>query len=229
MNCRRALAASLGIMALSPVHANRPLTTDTADTIPVKRCQLEPYVASTRVSGSPTQRATILQLNCGVRDDTQIGMVYSHESAGGARSDLIAAAGKTYLIELKDGQTGVAVNYGLSALKLGGGSWEHEGTWLTLIASRRLSEALLGHANLGWSRSQTAKQHSTTWGLALEWAVAPKLTLSAEAYGDDRERPWVGVGLWSPITDQFSVNVSVGAQSSNPRIRQVTAGFNFEF
>ena len=229
MSRRHALAASMVIMVASPVQANRPLTTDTADTIVLKRCQFEPYVASTRASGSATQRSTILQLNCGVRDDTQLGVAISRESAGGAHSDLIAAAGKTYLVELKDGQTGVAIAYGLSAVKPGGGSWEHESTWLTLIASRRLTEGLLGHANLGWARSRSAGQHSTTWGLAFEWAVAPKLTLSAETYGDDRDKPWVAVGVWSPLTDQFSVNVSVGAQRSNPRMRQVTAGFNFEF
>jgi hypothetical protein len=27
---------------------------------------------------------------------------------------------------------------------------------------------------------------------------SPKLTLSAEAYGDDRNKPWIGCGAWSP-------------------------------
>jgi hypothetical protein len=92
-----------------------------------------------------------------------------------------------------------------------------------------LREGLLLHGNIGWARSQSARQNSTTWAAALEWSAAPKVTLSAETYGDDRNKPWVGGGIWSPLTDQFSVNVSFGVQTSNPRVRQLTAGFNFEF
>jgi hypothetical protein len=229
MKHKHGWAALLAIATASTAHANRPLTTDTADTIALKRCQFEPFVASTRSSGEPTVRTTILQLNCGVRDDTQLGIAYGHASAAGANSDVVAVGGKTGLIELKPGQTGVALAYGLGAAKDSGSSWSHETSALNLIATRSLRDGLLAHANLGWSRSQSARQDSTTWALALEWAVSPKLTLSAETYGDDRTRPWVGAGLWSPITEQFSVNVSLGAQSSNPRVRQITAGFNFEF
>jgi hypothetical protein len=219
----------MAVVAAPSAHANRPLTTDTADTIAHHRCQFEPFVASTRSSGSPTVRSTILQLNCGVRSDTQLGLAYSRATAAGERSEALAAAGKTNLVELKDGQTGIAVAYGLSAAKDSSKSWAHEGSWVYAIATRTLREGLLGHANLGWSRSQSARQSTTTWALALEWAAAPKLTLSAETYGDDRGKPWVGGGLWSPLTEQFSVNMSFGVQTSNPRVRQFTAGFNFEF
>ncbi|HJV97116.1 MAG TPA: hypothetical protein VJ608_13805, partial [Albitalea sp.] len=88
---------------------------------------------------------------------------------------------------------------------------------------------LLGHANLGWMHSRVAQQDSTTWGVAFEWAAAPNVDLSAEAYGDDRTRPWLSAGVHWVLGKQFSVNASLGAQSTNPRVRQVTAGFNFEF
>ncbi|HEY2926189.1 hypothetical protein [Piscinibacter sp.] len=229
MSCKSWLAALLAGTASFSVQANRPLTTDTADTIAHHRCQFEPYAASTRSSGSPTLQTTILQLNCGVREDTQLGVAYGRGSAAGLRVETFSAAGKTNLIELKDRQTGVAVAYGLGAAKDDTSGWKHVASWTTLIATRSLREGLLAHANLGWSRSQSAKQNSTTWALALEWTAAPKLTLSAETYGDDRGKPWVGGGIWSPLTEQFSVNASFGVQTSNPRVRQITAGFNFEF
>jgi hypothetical protein len=229
MNRRVCLAVALAAMAASSAHANRPLTTDTADTIPHHRCQFEPFLASTRSSGSATIRSTILQLNCGVREDTQLGMAYSRSTADGERSELLSANGKTNLVELKDGQTGIAVAYGVSAAKDSSRSWAHDGSWVYGIATWTLREGLLLHANLGWSRSQSVKQSSTTWGTALEWTASPKLTLSAEAYGDDRNKPWLGCGVWSPITEQFSINASYGVQRSNPRVKQFTAGFNFEF
>jgi hypothetical protein len=221
--------AALAALVAMPSHANRPLTTDTADTIPHHRCQFEPFIGSIRSSGASTIRTTVLQLNCGVRADTQLGVAYSRASASGESAASFAAAGKTNLVELKDDQTGIAVAYGLSAAKDSGSPWAHEGSWVYAIATRTLREGLLGHANLGWSRSQSARQSSTTWALALEWSAAPKLTVSAETYGDDRSKPWLGAGLWSPLTEQFSVNVSYGVQASNPRVRQLTAGFNFEF
>jgi hypothetical protein len=219
----------LAVVVALPVHANRPLTTDTADTIPNHRCQFEPFGSSVRSSGAPTLRGSVWQLNCGVRDDTQLGVAYSRASAGGFRAESFSAAGKTNLVELKDGQTGIAVAYGIGAARDDTQRWKHEATWLYGIATRSLREGLLVHANLGWARSQSARQDSTTWGLALEWTAAPKLTLSAETYGDDRGKPWLGGGVWVPLTEQFSVNASYGVQASNPRVRQFTAGFNFEF
>ena len=229
MNRKPWPVAALVLMAASSAQANRPLTTDTADTILHHRCQFEPFLASTRSSGSPTIRSTVLQLNCGVREDTQLGMAYSRSTADGERSELLSAAGKTNLVELKDGQTGFAVAYGVSAAKDSSTSWTHEGSWLYAIATRTLREGLLLHGNIGWSRSQSARQNSTTWATALEWSPSPKLTLSAEAYGDDRNKPWIGCGAWSPLTEQFSINASYGVQRSNPRVKQFTAGFNFEF
>jgi len=225
------LAGIAGLTAAVSAHANRPLTTDTADTIPHHRCQFEPYALSIRSSGVPSISGTVLQLNCGVRADTQLGIAYSRSSADGLRVETLSAAGKTNFVELKDDQTGIAVAYGIGAAKdnVSGGGWKHEASWIYAIATRTLREGLLLHGNIGWTRSQSARQNSTTWAAALEWTVVPKLTLSAETYGDDRNKPWVGGGIWSPLTEQFSVNVSFGVQTSNPRVRQVTAGFNFEF
>ncbi len=229
MNCRLWTAAVLAATAASAAHANRPLTTDTADTISHHRCQFEPYVASVRSSGSPTLQATTLQLNCGVRADTQLGVAYGYATATGLYGEFLSAAGKTNLIELKDGQTGVAVAYGLAATKDSTHGWQRENSWAYLIATRTLREGLLAHANLGWTRVQWSRQDSTTWALALEWTASPKITLSAETYGDDRGKPWVGGGIWSPLSQQFSVNASFGVNTANPRVRQITAGFNFEF
>jgi hypothetical protein len=231
MRCKPALAALAGMLAVVSAHANRPLATDTADTIPQHRCQFEPYLIDVRSSGVPTLHGSVLQLNCGVRTDTQLGIAYSRSSADDVGYQTLSAAGKTRLIELKDDQTGVALAYGIGAAKdnLGGAAWKHEASWLYAIATRTLREGLLLHGNIGWVRSESARQSSTTWAAALEWAAAPKVTLSAETYGDDRNKPWVGGGIWSPLTDQFSINASFDMQTSSPRVRQFTAGFNFEF
>jgi hypothetical protein len=229
MNVNSWFAAMAGMTLAAAAHANRPLNTDTADTIANHRCQFEPYAGDTRSSGSPTVHAMVLQLNCGVRDDTQLGVAYGRASGDGSTAETVAAAGKTNFVAIKDDQTGVAVAYGFGAARSDASGWKSEAAWATLIATRTLREDLLLHANLGWTRSRSARQDSTTWAMALEWTASPRLTLSAETYGDDRGKPWVACGIWSPLSARFSVNASLGLQTSNPRVRQVTAGFNFEF
>ena len=222
-------AAVLCACVAGAAQANRPLNTDTADVIQQGRCQFEPYVASTRSSGTPSLRSSILQLNCGVPHDTQLGVAYGRSSSAGLTDEAVSVAGKTNLIELKDRQTGVALSYGLSAARSAGSGWAHEGSFVNLIATRSLVQGLLVHADLGASRSQSARQDSTTWALAFEWAVAPRLDLSAEAYGDDRTKPWLATGVHWVIKDNFSVNASFGVQTEKPQVRQLTAGFNIEF
>ncbi len=229
MNCTCALLALAALVASAPAMANRPLNTDTADTIADGRCQFEPYVASTRSSGVAPVHATLLQLNCGVTPNTQLGVAAFRSDSAGETIAGVVASGKTNVVELKDGQTGVALSYGLGALKYPGAAWANDSASLNLIGTRELVPGLLGHANLGWVHSRSVHQSSTTWALGFEWAAAPKLDLSAEAYADDRNRPWLSTGVHWVLGKQFSVNASFGAQSTKPRVRQLTAGFNVEF
>ena len=229
MITRLTVAAVLGMAVASVAHANRPLNTDTADTIAPQRCQFEPYAFDNRSSGVPTERGSVWQLNCGVSGSTQLGTAYARSNADSETAQAVAFGGKTNFVELKDGQTGMAVGYGLNVAKAGSSSWAHDASFAYLIATRELVPGLLGHVNLGWSHSRSARQNSTTWAAAFEWSVAQRVVLSAETYGNDHERPWLGTGLWWGLRENFSVNLSLGVQNANPRVRQATAGFNFEF
>jgi hypothetical protein len=221
---------ALGAASLAgAAQANRPLNTDTADTITPHRCQFEPYLLLDRSRGSPTEHATVLQLNCGVSESTQLGLAVSRASAGDESARQLTAAGKTKLVEIEEGQTGVAVAYGWTAAKPAGSAWSSDAGFVYLIATRQLAPNLLGHVNLGAAHSRLDRQDRTTWAAAFEWTVTPGLVVSGETYGDDRSRPWVGTGLWWGLRDNFSVNLSLGVQTANPRVRQVTAGFNLEF
>ncbi len=222
------LAATLAC-ACHAAWANRPLTTDTADTIGHGVCQFEPYAGRNASSGSPDEHFWTLQLNCGVTDHTQLGASAGRAWAAGAADQALAVAGKTALVTLKDGQTGFAVAYGLSASRPSGASWSGEGVFVNGIASRELREGLLVHGNVGWSHSRSAGQSSTTYAIATEYTSTPRLVLSAELYGDDRGSPWVGAGVWFSVADKLSVNASYGVQTSSPRVRQLTLGFLVEF
>ena len=88
-------------------------------------------------------------------------------------------------------------------------------TALTLVATKRVANQWLAHANLGWLRSHTQHQDSSTWNLALEHTVSDGVDLMGEVYGDDRARPWVGAGLRWAVTERFNLNASAATQNSS--------------
>lgn len=224
-----AVLAAASLLGAGSACANRPLATDTADTVPNGRCQFEPYVGSNRSDATPTERFWVLQLNCGVTANTQLGANLARDWNDTDAANALAFTGKTTLVELKDGQTGFALGYGLNASRPRGDAWSTEGGLLSGIASRQLADGWLVHANLGWTHSRSAHRSSTTWALATEYDLTTAAVFSAELYGDDRVRPWTSLGLLWKLGVSASVNVSYGVQSSSPRVRQFTAGFLVEF
>lgn len=82
---------------------------------------------------------------------------------------------------------------------------------------------------LGWARSEETRQSATTWNLAAELSVDSALDLGAEVYGDDRNKPAVGVGARWHLNEQLSLNASYAVQSETPRIKLWTIGFKLAF
>jgi hypothetical protein len=156
-------------------------------------------------------------------------LAYTHAASDDEQTQLVSLGGKTQLIPLQDARTGVSLGYGVNAAKVAGARWSHELATVYLIATREIAPGLLVHANLGTAHSRSARQQSTTWAAAFEWSAWPRVVWSGETYGDDRSPPWIGTGLWWGAGANFSLNVSLGVQRSEPRTRQVTAGFNIEF
>jgi hypothetical protein len=226
--CKRT-AAACAALTVTGVQANRPLNTDTADVIERGQCQFEPFAGANHSSATATQRFEVLQLNCGVPRQTQLGVAFARASAAGASSDIATLAGKTNWIELRDAQTGVGLAYGLAWARAPGNARAFDTTVVNLIASREIGPSLLVHANLGTLHSRLAGLQSTTWGLATEWSISAAVTLSGEAFGDDRSRPWVSTGAHWTLGERLSVNASFGVETEKPRVRQFSVGFNFQF
>ncbi len=112
---------------------------------------------------------------------------------------------------------------------MGGGSFEHELTYLNLVATREIAPNWTGHANLGWVRSESADANSTTWNLAIEKSLGNGVDLMGEVYGDDRSDEWLGLGVRWAASDKLSLNASYATQNDSPRVRLWTVGFKYSF
>jgi hypothetical protein len=74
------------------------------------------------------------------------------------------------------------------------------------------------HVDAGWARDREARRDVATWGIAGEMPAGERLTLVAEAFGEDRRRPFVRLGgRWSVIKDVLDVDLTVVTRPGGTR------------
>ena len=226
MNRTLCLAAMAACIAL-PARADRPLVSETADVIPTGSCQVETAAARLSRSGSPSANTLNALFSCGVAGIHQVAAGYGRSRSGGETVQSLILGGKSTLLAPDAGSTGFGVAYAVTLVKTPQQSFEHEGTSILAVATRELVDGLLGHANLGWSRSQSARLNSSTWSLGFEYGS--ERTVAADIFGDDRSRPWVSAGFGWTVVDKLSVNLAYAQQFETPRVKQVSVGFKIVF
>ncbi|MGD9833361.1 MAG: hypothetical protein AB7U92_11480 [Piscinibacter sp.] len=228
MNQRFALAATLLALA-GTAHAGRPLATEDADYLGRSQCEAEGFYGRQSASGTPDARGWTLQGACGIGGNTQVALAYSRARSAGVTGEGLLLGGKTGLITRSGDGLGLTLAWGLTGAKVGGGSFEHELTYLNLVATREIAPSWTGHANLGWVRSESADANSTTWNLAIEKSLGNGVDLMGEVYGDDRSDEWLGLGVRWAASDKLSLNASLATQNDSPRVRLWTVGFKYSF
>lgn len=193
-------------------------------------CELEVFALRQTAGDAPKETGGWAKPGCGIGYRTQLAFGGGRTKVEPDRHTAAALSGKTWLRELTDEQTGVALAYAVGGEKAPGRSFRHENTALAAVASSPVAKDLLLHANLGWSRSQAERLTSTTWALALERTGDGGLDVGAEIYGDDRSAAWLGVGArWALRPQKLSVDFSWAVQTDSARAKLVTIGLKLAF
>lgn len=219
-----ALAAVMGAGA---AHADRPLVSETADVIAPGACQIESALARTRAGSLDTARTWDSSFSCGLALQTQVALGYGREQAGGSTDQALRLAGKTTVVAPEDGRTGYGLAYGLAAVKGPGSGYKVEDFTVLALATRELASGLLGHANLGLSHSRSLRRSTALWSLGVE--TTADLTVAADLFGDDRDRPSVSAGVGYSFGGGFSANAAVALQFSKPQARVLSVGAKLVF
>ncbi len=210
-------------------HAGRPLATEDADYLEQRKCEAEGFYSQIKPSGFDAVKGWALQGACGIGANTQVALAYSRARSGDETAQGLLLGGKTGIMTRSGDGLGLTLAWGLTGVKSSGSSFEHELTYLNLVATREIAPRWTAHANLGWVRSESADTDSTTWNLAIEKALGNGLEVMGEVYGDDRTKPWVGAGLRWAASNQLSLNASVAVQNDTPNLRLWTVGFKYLF
>lgn len=229
MTIRTLLLAGLLAGLTSAAQAGRPLITEDAGVLDARDCELELVGSRERAGGDvPTVRGAGAQLGCGVGLSTQVALFAGRARADGERADALALVGKTALRALTETQGGVVIAWSVGGER-SGGSFRHETTELKAVFTQPVDQWLL-HANLGWTRSESARQNGTLWSVAAERTGLGPFDAMAEVFGDDRDEPWLNAGLrWTAIADRLFVDASYGVQMNSARARLATIGLKFAF
>lgn len=218
--------AALAGLALS-ARADRPMVSETADAIEAGACQVEAAAARTRASGSASLASVGAIFSCGLKGGHQWALSYGRDSGGGEKSQSLGLGGKSNLVPMEAGRTGFGVAYSLGTLKSAGSGHRFEDLTVLGVASRELASGLLGHANLGWTRSRSARQSTTLWSLGAE--TTGDVFYAADVFGDDRNKPSLSAGVGFNFAPGFSGNVAYALQFDKPRAKQISLGVKAVF
>lgn len=92
-----------------------------------------------------------------------------------------------------------------------------------------LDDRVVVHANVGWLKERATQRHNATWGMGSELQAAPRVTLVAEAFGDNRQNPyWQMGGRLAIVPNRVQVDLTLGQQFAGPNAsRWVSLGLRF--
>jgi hypothetical protein len=234
----RTLATALPLLALALLmaqapfaRADRPLVSETADALEKGSCVLDSAARRLRESGAPSVSSVGGVLGCGLFGTTQFLLGWQRASGGGVSAQGLTVGGKTNLVEVKDGQTGFGLAYGIGSVKVSGAGgssgFRHDTTSLVGLATREVSKGVLGHANFGLSRSKLDDKTRAVWSIGFE--TTSDLSFAADIFGESGSRPNISAGVGYMFTPGWSVNFAVARALEAPRGTEASLGLRVAF
>jgi hypothetical protein len=215
------LAAAIFALAALPSFAARPLTTEDASILGDNECQLEAWLDFAQHA---TQGWLVPACNFGAHIEWQVGFARTYAHGESRFSDAYAQAKTAWRIG--EGPWSLGGVAGVTRRGLDARVQRWDNPYLLAIATAELGD-FTAHGNLGWSRDRETERDATPWGVAFEYATHPRATLLAEAFGLDRERPFLRAGLrYGAIDKRLDLDISVVTRAHASRSeRLLSIGF----
>lgn len=226
---RAALPLLAACLLPAAALAGRPLSTEDASTLDDRACQLEAWLDRTRGNASDLSLAPACA-TLGV--EWQAGATRTHQG-GRSATTAIFVQGKHAFLSVDDGAWGIGVVAGVARAP----QREEKNGWgdpfLIVPASFGIGDdketrALL-HLNVGTARERDARRNVTLWGVAVEKPVTPRLTLVAEAFGENAAKPFVRAGFRYGLLEGLDVDFTWVARPAGVREEHYwSAGLHWE-
>jgi hypothetical protein len=220
---KRVIAGLLAV-ATFPVHAGRPLTTDDVAVVDDKACQLESWIERSR---DVTRAWAAPSCNFGAGIEWQAGFAREHADSRSYFSESYVQAKRVFIDPQKSGW-GVGLTAGLARTVTRATHRGWEDPYATFAVTLAPGEKSLVHLNVGWARDRAEQRDSTPWGIAGERALSDRVSIVAEAFGVNRESPFLRVGVVLNATKGLDFDVSVVTKKGGTSAdRQIALGFTW--
>ncbi len=219
---KRTAAALLLAVASAFVHAGRPLTTDDASVLQDKACQLEAWIDRGREA---TQSWLVPACNFGGGIEWQAGFARSREMQRSFFSGAYVQA-KVVLQPIDASTWGYGLVAGVSRFPAQAAHRRYENPYLIVPITTKIGEATHLHLNAGWSRDRLARRDATLWAAAVETPLSPRIDAVAEAFGTNREKPFLRAGgRFVVIPNRLDLDLTVVTRPGGTRAeRYVSLG-----
>jgi len=204
----RAIVVPGLLLAGTAAHAGRPMTADDAAVLEPRTCQLEAWWQRLH-----DHREAWLAPACSIAPDWEAGvsLVRAREPGGSASERLGGAYAKTVLRPLQTNGWGLGVV--VAHLPLGAGSMAGDTSLNVPLSISLRDDAVLVHANAGWTRHYAIHQGGATWALGAEMAVGTRAALTLESFGARRSHSYLQAGArYSVIPNRLDIDAASGAR-----------------
>lgn len=210
------LAAAIALFPALAL-AGRPLSTEDAATREDGTCQIEAWADRTRANTTglfavPACAVAGVEFQAGVARERADGRTRTV-------SEFVQA--KHAFRSIDEGAWGAGLVVGMARFpqretKAGWGD-----PFATAIASVGLAEDRetrpLLHVNLGTARIGDEGRSITTWGLAIEKPLTERLTVLAEAFGENRNRAFLRAGGRYTVIEGLDADLTYVTRAGGPR------------
>lgn len=215
------------VLATPTAWADHPLVSETADALARGTCQVELTRAHEKSISAPKVGRSDVQFSCGAGARSQFAVGVDSSRVDGLRAEGYRVVGKTTLLAPEDGNTGFGVRYGLGWATSQGQRTELESTTVLAVATREISNGVIAHANLGFTRDRLQGRSTGLWSLGVE--STDPLSWAADIFGEERSKPSVSLGLgWRAGKDVF-VSVAYAMQTADEKARSLSLGLKLVF
>lgn len=194
------------LLVAAAAHAGRPMTADDATVLEPRTCQLEAWWQRLH-----DHREGWLAPACSIAPGWEAGvsLVRTREPGGAASQRLGGAYAKAVLRPLQTNGWGLGVV--VAHLPLSAGSMAGDTSLNIPLSISLRDDAVLVHANAGWTRHHAIHQGGATWALGAEMAVGPRAALTLESFGARRGHSYVQAGArYSVIPNRLDIDAAYG-------------------
>jgi hypothetical protein len=208
------LALGLALLCAGHAQAARPMSTDDANIVDEKSCQLEAWAKTTRTS---LERWAMPGCNFGGDMEWTVGGNAQTDDGVGKTQFWVGQVKKRW-VPVADGQLGISTTVGVMSTRPATAERPNDKDYFFNVpVTVPLGQDRFVHLNAGWVQHQSLGVSRPTWGVGGELPLTASVIGIAETYGEAAmgTRYQVGLRIWV-VPQRVQIDTTYGNRVGQP-------------